>query len=1117
MPHDWEDPQVVGRRKEPAHATFLPYHDFQSALSDNREASRYFKLLNGGWKFHGSPNPDAAPEGFFADAFDVGGWDVIAVPGNWQLQGYDVPMYTNVQYPFPPDNMPCVPADFNPVGCYRTTFVTPEEWEGLQVFLVFEGVDSAFYLWINGQEVGYSQDSRLPAEFNITPYLRPGENTLAVRVYRWCDGSYLEDQDYWRLSGVYRDVYLYAAPAVHIRDFRVRTALDAAYRDATLDVRVNVQSYGAAALADHRVCLQLLDAENLLVADYTCSAMPLNSQEAQLECAFPIANPYKWSAERPYLYTLLLMVKDAAGQTLEVARCAVGFRQVEIRDGKVLINGAPVYFKGVNRHEHDPDTGHAVSVASMVEDILLMKRFNINAVRTCHYPNDPRWYDLCDRYGLYVIDEANLETHGVWDIPTRDPVWRTAFVERGSRMVERDKNHPCVVIWSLGNESGHGPNHAAMADWIHGNDPTRPVLYDAAEHEPYVDIVSTMYPTLERLAELAQRPGELRPFVMCEYAHAMGNSPGNLKEYWDLIARQPRLRGGFIWDWVDQGLRRRTESGEEWFAYGGDYGESPHDGSFCINGLVFPDRTPHPALWEVKKIYQPIRVKPRDLAVGEVFVLNQHDFTDLRELAVTWALSANGCVVQSGRMPHLWVPPGGRAVTTVPFAMPAMLPGTEYWLTLSFALAEDTLWAAAGHEIAWEQFLLPFAAESAPRAAASLPDLALEETAVQAVLSGPDFRLVFDKSAGTLVSWAHRGRELLKRGPKANFWRAPTENDSANWGAERAASFWRAAGLDCLEEQTTAVEVVRLSPQKARLTVHSVCAPGADFTPPQPPGVVQQPDALAHILFWMLDDATLQAVCQRLDIPYADLPGSIKIGRIKGLIARCMQEQRLPELLRSIYDIFKATAPERIPPELIEAAAPEDAPARVKPSARFVCATTYIVESDGVITIESDVTPETVGVPFLPRIGLQLVAPGGYEQFAWYGRGPHENYSDRREGAPVGVYRGTVDEQYVPYIVPEENGNKTEVRWATLTDADGFGLRIEGEPWLEVSVHHYTAADLTAARHTYELQRRDDITLNLDYAQSGLGSASCGPGRLEKYQLKPERVQYRLRLRPVNA
>ncbi len=1124
MTNDWENPQMVGQNKEPAHATLLPYQDIQSALAGDRSACANFKLLNGEWQFKWAPNPASAPEDIHIEPFNNAGWDTIAVPGNWQLQGYDVPMYTNVQYPFPPDYMPEVPKDNNPVGSYRTTFTVPAEWTGKQVFIVFDGVDAAFYLWVNEQYVGYSQDSRLPAEFNLTPYLRPGQNTLAARVYRWCDGSYLEDQDFWRLSGIYRDVYLFAAPAVHIRDFWAITDLDADYRDAVLNIRAYLRAYDTADIDGYTVEAELFDANRLRITNYE---LRVTSYESPITFTLPVANPLKWSAEHPHLYTLLLTLKDTEGTVLEVERCNVGFRKVEIKDGKVLINGAAVYFRGVNRHEHHPDTGHAVSVESMIEDILLMKRFNVNAVRTCHYPDDPRWYDLCDEYGLYLIDEANIESHGVWDEPTRDPVWLTAFMERGSRMVERDKNHPSIVIWSLGNESGHGPNHAAMADWIHAYDPTRPVFYDSADHEPYIDIVSKMYPSLERLIELAERPGETRPFIMCEYAHAMGNSPGNLKEYWDLIAKYPRLRGGFIWDWVDQGLRRTTEDGAEWFAYGGDYGESPHDGSFCINGLIFPDRTIHPSLWEVKKVYQPVDVEVVDALAGKVDVINKYDFSDLRHLNVTWTLQADGQVIQKGQLPHLSTPSGGRETVTIPFSPPSVPPsggktggaGAEYWLTLSFTLAESTLWAEAGHEIAWAQFAVPFPMlEVQPVDMTALPALTLTDSDAQAVVVGPAFELVFDKQAGTVAALRYQGYDLLKAGPKANFWHAPTENDLNTWGEERAASRWREIGLDRLEEHVETVTVAQLAPQVVEITVKSVCAPGADFVAPVTSGPEQQMEGLMQFFSWALDKEMLHAFCAHLNTPYDSLPGTIKSAKIKGLLTPFVQENRVPELMHGLYTFLKETAPDKVRPEFEAAlfhqqmSAPE-----AKAPVRFDCSYTYTIYGSGDVVIEHHIIPDVPGLPFLPRIGLQMTVPGGYEQFTWYGRGPHENYVDRNYGAQVGVYNGTVDEQYVPYIVPEENGNKTEVRWVALTNNAGVGLLAVGSPWLEVSAHHYTTQDLTDATHTYELQRRDDITLNLDYAQSGLGSASCGPGRRPEYQLKPVETRYRVRLRPFAA
>jgi beta-galactosidase/beta-glucuronidase len=1132
--NDWENLQILGRNKEPGHVTALPYADAAAALLGESSASPFFSLLNGDWRFHWSPSPAAAPEDFYREDFDVSSWDTIAVPGNWQVQGYGIPRYLASSYAFDIERLPRVQEDTNEVGSYRTTFVLPEGWEGRQVFINFDGVDSAFYLWINGQMVGYSQDSRLPAEFNITPYIHSGENTLAARVYRWSAGSYLEDQDMWFLSGIFRDVYLFATPNVHVRDFWVRTELDEHYRDGVLRLRVNVRNYGAKTANGYQVEATLYDAENRPLPGWPVAAQVRvkKQDEAVLELVQTVANPHKWSAEQPHLYTLLLALKDGRGKVLEVQRCNVGFRQVEIKDGKVLVNGVPVCFRGVNRHEHDPNRGHAVTVDSMIQDILLMKRFNVNAVRTCHYPDDPRWYDLCDRYGIYLIDEANIESHGVWDRLAKDPEWKAAFVERGARMVERDKNYPSVILWSLGNESGYGPNHTALADWVHQHDPTRPVHYESATSfrvyegpgtAPEIDILSTMYPKVDALAEMAQVAGETRPLIMCEYAHAMGNSPGNLKEYWDVIETYPRLAGGFIWDWVDQGIRQVTDEGVEWFAYGGDFGDEPSSASFCINGLIFPDRTIHPSLWEVKKVYRPVKVEPADLLAGKVAVVNRYSFSDLGGLNVTWRLSADGRVLQAGQLPRLSTPAGEREVVTVPFEKPELRPGVEYWLALSFTLAEDAPWAEKGHEVAWEQFRVPFDVPAvAALPASGMPALRLTESVGQAVVEGAEFRLVFDKSAGTLASFRYKESELLARGPRLNVWRAPTENDLSR-SEERAALRWREVGLDQLQERVIGVEVAQAAPQVVRITVRSVSEPGEGAALPQPPSVQEQLAFLAHGLNWLLGEEKLQALCSRLSLAYDDLPAADKPARIGALVQRFAAEDRVFDLLQAVSDLFVGLGlpvPDPLRDEI--AAGKIEMQAERKP-AHFECEYVYTIYGSGDVAIETHVAPD-VDVPFLPRIGLQMCLPGGYEQFAWYGRGPHETYVDRKEGAQVGVYSGTVDEQYVPYVVPEENGNKTEVRWAALTNAEGIGLLAmaspgdhEGSPLLEVSAHHYTTEDLTQAGHTCELKRREEITLNLDYAQSGLGSAACGPGRLEKYWLKPEQVRYGVRLRPFST
>jgi beta-galactosidase/beta-glucuronidase len=790
----------------------------------------------------------------------------------------------------------------------------------------------------------------------------------------------------------------------------------------------------------------------------------------------------------------------------------------------------PILFKGVNRHEHDPDTGHTVTVESMVEDILLMKRFNINAVRTCHYPDDPRWYDLCDRYGLYLIDEANIESHGVWDRLSKDPEWKGAFLERGMRMVQRDKNHPSVIVWSMGNESGYGPNHAALADWIHENDPTRPVHYESGRDAPELDIISTMYPTLERIIGMATKPDETRPLIMCEYAHAMGNSCGNLREYWEAIDAHKRLQGGFIWDWVDQGLRRVTEEGESWFAYGGDYGDEPNDGSFCINGLVFPDRRIQPAMWEHKKIVQPVRVEAVDLHSGEVEVTNRHFFSDLSGLDISWTLRADGEVLQRGSLGRLDTPPGASERLVLPIETPKLRHGVEYWLTVSFTLAEDTSWADAGHEVAWEQFEMPYAVPEAPMMSiAHLPAVELIESEAAAQISGPGFVLAFDKTAGRISSWQANGKELVAEGPGLSIWRAPTENDAPASGRRGAAVAWREAGLDILRERATGVEVSRAAPQAVQVGVRSLVKPDVDLAS----GVLGQlasqqlAQRLEGVKMGMrhaMDEAALGQLCASLGVDYRALPGEGKRQKIESLVARFQEGDQAYEFLRTMYKLTLQFRGHEIPEEfranmqhLAEMSVEElKEELRPKLDASFACEYTYTVYGGGDVLVDVHVVPGG-DLPPLPRVGLKMTLPGGYEQFTWYGRGPHETYVDRKDGAQVGVYSGTVDEQYVPYVVPEENGNKTDVRWVALTDVEGDGLLVVGMPWLEVSAHHYTAEDLTAAAHTHELTRRPEITLHLDHAQSGLGGASCGPGTLEKYLVQPQETQFSLRLKPLSG
>jgi beta-galactosidase len=802
--NDWENPLVFDIHKEAPHATFIPFPDADSALGSNPKSSPFYVSLNGPWKFNWVEKPADRPLDFWKPEYDASGWKEIAVPSNWEFQGYGTPIYVNMSYewvkpPAQPDP-PRIPHDNNPVGSYRRAFTVPDSWRGMDVFIHFGAVKSAFYIWVNGRKVGYSEDSKTPAEWDITPYLKPGENALALEVYRWSDGSYLECQDFWRISGIERDVFLYAAPKVRIRDFFARAGLDKTYTDGTLAVTVEVKNTAPKIKSGRRaVEIRLYDRNGGLIFKEEKPASIEKAETASVVFSRTVPAPRKWTAETPNLYPLAVLLKDEKGRTVQAAACRVGFRTSEIKDGLLLVNGVPVRFKGVNRHEQDPYTAHVISEESMRTDIALMKKFNINTVRTCHYPNDPRWYELCDEYGLYVIDEANIESHGMGYGPkslAKDPAWGPAHLDRIRRMVERDKNHPSVIIWSMGNEAGDGVNFEKGIQWIHGRDESRPVHYERAELGANTDIYCPMYSSIEEL-EAYIKTKRAKPLIMCEYAHSMGNSTGNLQDYWDVIESHGQLQGASIWDWVDQGYAKRNEKGELFWAYGGDYGPpgTPSDRNFCCNGLVAPDRTPHPALWEVKKVYQYIKFKAADLAEGEVEVRNAHDFTNLNQFEIAWGVEANGAVVASGTVPKLNLPP--HASTTIKLGLPALeaSPGTERFLNIRAKTRETSGLIPAGHIAAVEQFPLSAPVVFGAAKPGRITPLVLAEQGTALTVKGGDFAVRFDKGTGMMTSFLFRNQELVRRGPEPNFWRAPTDNDFGN-GMPKRCAVWRTAGDD---------------------------------------------------------------------------------------------------------------------------------------------------------------------------------------------------------------------------------------------------------------------------------------------------------------------------------
>jgi beta-galactosidase len=1035
---EWDNPAVVHIGTEKPHATMMAYPSAELARTGERAKSPWFQSLNGTWKFQGSMRPAERPLEFYRTDYNDSAWGTIPVPASWQMHGFDIPIYTNIIYPWPqdPSKPPQVPYDYNPVGSYRLRFTVPPTWNGRQVYLHFDGVDSAFYAWVNGKKLGYSEDSRTPAEFNVTPYLKAGANLLAVEVYRFGDGAFLEDQDMWRMSGIFRDVYLWSTPETHLRDYEVRTDLDDSYRDGTLRIKASVTN-AAGRQSKVELVAQLSNSAGVATGKPARTTLEIGGKaESVAELEIPVANPRKWSAEDPYLYKLLLTVKTPAGAVLEVIPQNVGFRRVEIRNGRFLVNGRAILVKGVNRHEHSEETAKYVPVESMIKDIRIMKQFNVNAVRTSHYPNSPVWYDLCDRYGLYVLDEANIETHHYGNDPrnrlTNDPEWQTAYVDRVARMVERDKNHPSVVIWSMGNESGDGQNAAATYQWTKKRDTSRPFHYEgsSANRGPNSDINSFMYPTPDQVKQRAAAKPEM-PLILCEYTHAMGNSNGGLKEYWDIFYSGTNAQGAFVWDWVDQGIRlqvpaeyRANTSKTTFLAYGGwweDKNGVRNDNDFNNNGLVAADRTPHPGLYAIKYVYRYLHASAADLGAGRIRVKNWFDFTNPKDLAEgTWEVKGGGRTLGSGVLPALDIEPGAEKEFTLELPKFEPRPGMEYWLNIAFRLKHATSWAPLGHEIAWDQFQLPAGAPAARFAPPKTAQLEIKDGADDATITGKTFSLRFDKRDGVITSYRFKGVALLERGPRPDFWRTPTNNDRGAWKnvfrqrAEKDKSvdiaLWRDAGP---QWDVRNVKVEKVDDSTARITVN------------------------------------------------ADLPA-----------------------VGATYSM------------------------------------TYTVYGTGDIVVESQYKPGTEKLAMMPRFGNELVVAPGLENITWYGRGPKETMIDR-QFERVGVYTSTVDKEWVDYMRPQENGNKTDVRWVKLTNPEGVGIMAVGAPLLSVSARHYTKGDMQQAAYTFQMKRHPETFLNLDLKMMGAGGIDSWSARA--YPMEPYRIpsgqeySYRYRLTPVDA
>ncbi|MFV0269619.1 MAG: glycoside hydrolase family 2 TIM barrel-domain containing protein [Draconibacterium sp.] len=864
--NDWENELMISQKKLPARATSYSYSNEKDAMTGDRNLANIL-ILNGTWKFQFVDDDEKRPLDFYRPDFDTSGWDNIEVPSCWEMKGYGTPIYTNITYPFPV-TLPNIDRE-NPVGSYVKEFEIPEDWNNKEIILHFGGVSSAFYLWVNGQKAGYSQGSRLPAEFNITSLLKKGKNKIAVQVFRWCDGSYLEDQDHWRMSGIHREVMLLAQPKVAINDFFVRTKFDRSLTDALLQIRPEIEVSGDQNIEGWNLEAKLFDSEKKNVLS-TKLAIGVNSivneaypQRDNVPFALiqqTIKRPKKWSAENPYLYTLVLSLTDNIGKLVGTRSCRVGFRDISIKNGTLLINGKKVKLYGVNRHDHDPINGKTVTHEAMRKELDLIKQYNFNAIRTSHYPNDPYFYELCDEYGIYVVDEANVETHGVNGLISNIPNWHYSILDRVIGMVERDKNHPSIIFWSLGNESGCGPNHAAAAMWVKDFDPTRFLHYEGAQGDPnhpkylpvnsaeshnsnyhdlsnptdppYVDVISRMYPTLEQLENMANSPYIKRPIMPCEYAHAMGNSLGNMKEYWDIIHNYDNLIGGFIWDWIDQGILQTDETGKEYYVYGGDFGDTPNDGNFCLNGIITPDRKPKPAIEECKYIYQPIVFEAVNLEKGIVNIVNRHSFLHTGEYDFSWSLMEDGKCIESGELEDILIVPGGFKTLSVPFSNPKIKPGCEYWLRLSVKLKKDQIWAKQGHEVAKEKFLLPFYVQAETVAVKGSAEL--EDLTENIKVSGKSFEVVIDKNSGNIVSYKTNSNEWLQKPIEPNFWRPQTDNDERGWKSHEKSGFWKdaAAKLKVMDIQTsttkTAAKVVVTKKLEEKVTLIQTYTISAD-------------------------------------------------------------------------------------------------------------------------------------------------------------------------------------------------------------------------------------------------------------------------------------------------
>lgn len=1036
----WENPELPSLHKLPARATLWPFPTPETARARLPEHSALVHSLNGDWQFQLFDRPaDVTPE-----ALSQGSWRTLAVPGNWTMQlrrealpgrAFARPHYTNVQMPFS-EQFPQVP-ELTATGVYHRSFTIPAEWRDQRIVLHFAGCEAALFVFVDGSFVGMNKDSRTPAEYDLTGVVLPGQTHELLCINpRFSDASFIEDQDHWWQAGIHRDVFLYATPQSYIQDVFVRTELSNDFSSAALLVSALVQSSVTRQISGS-LQVQLYDPAGTAIfaspASTPIPAAPIGWQHAppdddqrSVNLRMNVAAPQLWSAETPTLYTLVMTLTTEQGTVSSAMR--IGFRTIAIRERQLLVNGQPVLIHGMNRHDHSDEYGKVVSRELMELDARTMKAHNVNAVRCSHYPNDPYWLDLCDEYGFFVIDETNLENHAMPRL-SAEPRLAAAYLERARNLVQRDKNHACIIIWSLGNESGYGPNHDAMAAWIRATDPTRPIQYEGAisqlnndsSYSPQVDIywgrghaatdiLCPMYPDIHDIVGWVTKSDDPRPLIMCEYAHAMGNSTGSLADYYAAFERYHGLQGGFIWEWLDHGIRMETADGTPYWVYGGDFGETPHDGNFVADGMVWPDRTPHPGLEEFQYLARPVRVTAVDTARAIFRIENRRFFRDLRDVDGHWELRVDGHVQQSGALPELAIAAQAAREVTLPISWPA---AGEALVSFSFTNHADQPWAQAGQRVAWDQLAGPITA-AAERAPSPGSQVQISQAAGQATLSLGQRRVIIDSIQGQLIAYGDGDTELIMRGPQLNLWRGPTDNDALQliFGRpDRALGLWQRLGLEHMQRSLEGFRVVTAEDGGPAIEVTHA------FT-----GREQWDDVRHTHTYALLDDGRL---------------------RIDSYV--------------------------RVAPELID----------------------------------------------LPRVGLELQLSPQLEQLAWYGRGPVDTYSDRKAGAEIGVFESSVTEQYVPYIMPQEHGHKTDVRWLRLTDAAGRGLEFRADAPFEFNALHYTDADLTAAKHSTDLQPRPEVMLNLDYGMRGLGTG-LNVDTQPEYRLSAPEYRFSFTIAPVD-